>query len=226
MKGILFVPDSGNQYREFQRESVHAARFFDARVVFFPGTAPQLSKRLVLTELAKEAGAGLEIVGFLCHGFRVRIQAGFDRSSADELAKAIAAACVPTASVPLYCCSTGNGPGVDRDGVGEATGPGEGGFADTLRDELVANGMRGGKLFTHTTAGHLARNPDARVYAIEPGVVSGDDIAPRAKDRDLYRRWRGLLHTPTGRWEVATLGRAEIEAMAAKCEPYVAPKKL
>ncbi len=68
-------------------------------------------------------------------------------------------------------------------------------------------------------------------------MLGGDDVclaypldrkasaAVRAAHWDLYRRFRGLLHTPNGRWEIADLGKAEIERRAALCAPYVTPPK-
>lgn len=221
MKAILFYPDSGNQCAEFQREAKAAAKFFGASQHPFRASADEATRRKdVLDVLRWNKGANLDLVAFLCHGFRDHLQCGFRAWHVKELAQAIAEACAPGASVPLYACSTGKGPGVDADGVGDATGVGEGGFADDLRDELVAHGMRGGTMLSHASAGHLSRNPETRIFSLEPGAVGGYDIAPVGKDRDLYRRWRGLLHTPNGRWEIATMPAAAIEDAARKCEPY------
>ncbi len=212
MTAILFAPDSGNQCAEFQREAKAAASFFGGTAHLFPASRPDAERRkFVLDALAQHTGArDLEIVAFLCHGHQDHIQAGFYLPHVRTLASAIGAASLQNASVPLYCCSTGKGPQES----------GEGSFADALRDSLVGIGMRGGKIFAHTSAGHLSRNPDARVFEIRPGEAGGLDICPRSKNADAYRRWRGLLHTQTGRWEIATMSHAEIEAAAARCEPY------
>lgn len=221
MKGIIFAPDSGDQYKEFQREAANASKFFNAPVHLFPASKPEADRRkFVLSVLDSKRGAALDIVAFLCHGYRRGIQAGFDLRTAFDLALRIRAHAVVGASVPLYACSTGKGPGVDKDGQGESTAPGEGGFADALRDELVNQGMSGGKIYSHWTAGHLSRNPDARVFEIHRGAVGGLDVLPLRDGRDGYKRWRGYLHTPDGRWRVATMTHTEVVAEAMKCEPY------
>lgn len=215
-RAVIFAPDSGNQYKEFQREAQQAAQFFGAEVHYFPASLPEEKRReFVLAVLRAPRAEKLAIVAFLCHGFRNRIQAGFGLQHVKTLAASIASVTTEGASVPLYCCSTGKGPSKD----------GEGSFADALRDALVSKGMKGGKIFAHTSAGHLSRNPEARVYEIKAGVLGGTDVAPRMESKDLYARWRGLLHTPTGRWQVATMADDDIEQLARSCQPWVDPPR-
>lgn len=212
MRAIIFAPNSGNQAAEFQREAKNASRFWDRAPIFYvPIEAPEPKRRQFVLDTLSAAHDRLDIVAFLCHGFRDHLQFGFRMPHVDELAAAIARSAVPGASVPLYACSTGK----------TVKGPeaGEGGFADALRDALAARGMSGGMVLAHSSAGHLSRNPETRMFRIAD-ERGGYDVAPLAKDRDLYRRFRGLLHTPNGRWEIATMDGPAIEAKARACEPY------
>lgn len=212
MKAIIFCPDSGNQYKEFQREAKAASAYWDRAPIFYVpiSKGTDACRKFVLNTILAAQGP-FDLVAFLCHGFRDHLQFGFYMRHVGELADAIASQCVPRASVPLYACSTGK----------TVTGPeaGEGGFADALRDALAARGMSGGMVLAHSSAGHLSRNPETRMFRIAD-ERGGYDVAPLAKDRDLYRRFRGLLHTPNGRWEIATMDGPAIEAKARACEPY------
>lgn len=236
MSALIFRPDSGNQWEEFERESKAASAFWNARVVAFPALKlASVQRRFVIDTLTTlRPPEPLGRVAFLCHGFRNRIQAGFDMDTAGELAEALSKVATPNATVSLYCCSTG------RSSRDDGAGPfidGEGSFADKLRDELVARGFRNSTILTHRTAGHLSRNPDVRIYDVERGALGGADVClripldpkatPAAKTAavDLYKRFRGLLHTPNGRWEIADMTAAEIETAARACKPYVPPIK-
>lgn len=212
MTALIFAPASGNQCREFQREAKVAAKLWGAEVVLFPPETASGAAAFVLNELAKPRSAKLTRVAFLCHGFRNRIQAGFSLANVATLALALRSVCEPTCTFSLYCCSTG------RSATGAADG--EGSFADAFRDALVFRGFGPSWMLTHTTAGHLARNPDVRMYRVDVGQTGGTDVCQRSVSKSLYTRFRGLLHTPTGRWDISTMSPAEIEAAAALCEPW------
>jgi hypothetical protein len=234
MTAIIFVPASGNQFMEFRRESVHAAKFWGAKVFPFPVTPNgDAARRFVLSTLLDPVNAPVTRVAFLCHGFRNRIQAGFDMTTASQLAEALLKVAPLTCTVSLYCCSTGKS---SRD---DGAGPyidGEDSFADWLRDELAMRGFHGTTMLTHRTAGHLSLNPDVRIFTVSADAKGGADpclripLDPKASKEekaaavDLYRRFRGLLHSPTGRWEIADMTAAAIVATARTCEPYVDPK--
>ncbi len=242
MDAIVFYPGSGNQAGEFDRESKEACAYFRCERVSFDGRNPVRAKEQVLAALKTfvVAKVKLKYVLFLCHGWRVKIQAGFDLESAGELAKAIAAVSAPDVRVGLYCCSTGNGPGIDHDGQGDGTGPGEGSFADDLRDGLVAEKCEGGQMFAHTTAGHLSMNPDARLFEIGREKNGGLDIAPifpkppagrrwtkieNDAFRLRYRKWRGVLHLPFGRWQILGMDWLQINRLIDLTDPYFAMRK-
>lgn len=216
MVAVIFAPDSGDQFKEFQREAAKAAAHWGAEIHLFPaGKSAHVRRQFVLDVLAAPRVAKLGRVAFLCHGYRTGIQAGFDLATAKDLAQALRND-APSCIVSLYCCSTGKGPQTN----------GEGSFADILRDALAHYGQRGTWMLTHTTAGHLSRNPDVRMYRIEPNIGGGVDVCVRTKEsRDLYRRFRGLLHTPTGRWDISAMSPEEIEAAAARCDPWVDPQR-
>lgn len=203
-KALVFAPDSGNQYREFQREAKAYAKFLgEAEVLYFPveGHTKTDARCFVQEALGARAGRDLDIVAFLNHGFTNGMQCGVDTTHAPQLANLVRAACKPSASVPLYACSTGKR------------------FASILAGCLVGAGMEGGSVLSHWTAGHLSRNPDVRIFPICVGTA-GADVLPLRDGRDGYARWRGFLHTPTGRWEAATMTHAECVAAAMRCEPY------
>lgn len=213
MRAIIFCPDSGNQYKEFQREAKNASKFWNSAPIFYVpiSKGSDACRKFVLDTILGAKGP-FDLVAFLCHGFRDHLQFGFYMRHVGELADAIASQCHPGASVPLYACSTGK----------TVTGPeaGEGGFADALRDALVARGMSGGKILAHASPGHLSRSPDVRIFEIAEGEKGGAQVCDLSKNKDMYRRFRGLLHTPNGRWEIATKSAAQIEVMAALCQPY------
>jgi hypothetical protein len=235
MTALIFAPDLGNQYREFHREAKRAALFWGASIHYFPALkSPVVRRRFVVNVIRTKREKPISRVAFLCHGFRNHLQAGFDMATASGLAAALRENAEIGMTLSLYCCSTG------RSSRDDGAGPyidGEDSFADRLRDELVAVGFYGSHMLTHRTPGHLARNPDVRVFRVDRAALGGDDVAlryplnPKASEAertaawDLYRRFRGLLHTPNGRWEIADLEKAEIERRAALCAPYVAPPK-
>lgn len=227
---MTFYPDGGASGAEFKREAESEGEYFGIAPIAFPVNVNEAARRRFVLDEIKKHGKGVERIDLLCHGWQTGIQAGFDRSNCSELARAIAGACLPGASVGLYACSTGKGPGVDRDGTGEAYGVGEGGFADSLRDWLGINGMEGGYVFAHSSKGHLSMNPDVRMYRIGTKEAGGVDIAPlfvplgekdkrspakRKADRSLYLKWRSMLHDGNRRWEIPEMTpeilRVEIE---------------
>lgn len=230
MTSIIFAPASGDQCAEFQREAKAFAKHLgDAEVHLFP-VDPQMSKRraFVLEVLGRPRLEKLRRVAFLCHGYRSGIQAGFTMDTVAELALALRWD-GPSCIVSLYCCSTG------RSSRDDGAGPhieGEGSFADAFRDALVFRGYEGTWMLTHRTLGHLSRNPDVRMYRVAPNILGGVEVclrtplSPKATKEektaalDLYRRFRSLLHSSTGRWDISAMSPTEIEAAARLCEPY------
>lgn len=155
------------------------------RRVVFDNARDYLGRaKIVLDTLARVEPGSLETIAFFCHGWRDGIQAGVHRSLS-VFADALAKRCVLDPTIILYACSAG------RDGDSDAiddTQPGagdDGGFADALRDALVARGMRP-RIFAHTTDGHTTRNPYVRLFD-DSRAASGEWLVePGSKS---WKRW-------------------------------------
>ena len=127
------------------------------------------------------------LIGIFCHGWKSGIQLGFRRWSSRFLADRIVALGHPAPRIFLAACSTAQGWGKEegnRSNVG-----GEGGFADKLRDNLVARGIMGGWVDAHTTLGHTTRNPYVRRFYMDPEGTYGAEWLVRPGSR-LWARWR------------------------------------
>lgn len=137
-----------------------------------------------------------EVVAFFCHGWEDGIQAGFHRSTVKALVSALKTACTVDPIIVLYACSTGDGAPVDPANHGlaaNAAAPGgEGGFADALRDECLAQGLLA-TVFAHTVRGHCTENPMLRVFG--PDTTFGGEwvVAPHTLQ---WHAWvHALAHT-------------------------------
>jgi hypothetical protein len=120
-------------------------------------------------------------IAFFCHGWKSGVQFGFGFQHVDSLAACIAQSCpYDSPIVPLYACSTGDGPGVG----------GDLGFADALRDALCRAGATWCQVFAHTTAGHATENPYVRRFSgsgSPSGGIGGSWIVTPKSDR--WSRW-------------------------------------
>lgn len=195
MNALIFVPwqdtpgvnpESGFPYRdakEFQREAHNFALVHDIpaeRVVLFDNAKLRAVRRFVVLDHLQRH-QGLDCVAFFCHGWRDGIQAGFGTKDVPQLARALHEACVPGASLPLYCCSTARG------GAG-----GDGGFADTLRDALSGL-LPGAKIDAHTTPGHTTRNPHVRRFVVGAKAETGGEWLVDPAEGARFQKWRRVL---------------------------------
>jgi len=160
MNGLVFAPETNEPGKldadEFKREARKFAKhrgIDPARVLIFPNDRSRKERRGFVADALMRFQA-LDCVAFFCHGWRDGIQAGFGTEHADELARYLFEACKPGAALPLYCCSTAQG------GSG-----GDGGFADTLRDELVGK-LPGSVVDAHDRRGHTTTNPYVRRFVV------------------------------------------------------------
>lgn len=138
--------------------------------------------------------AELDRADFYCHGWTGGIQLGASSKDAPELARALARAARPDLAVALYACSSGASP----EGHPAAPG-GEGGFADALRDALVAEGLTGCHVDAHTVVGHCCRNPYVRRFSsgtklggawlVDPAEVAFGLWRQRLHETDLRLRY-------------------------------------
>lgn len=156
-------------------------------------------------QFLRSLGGGLDLVAFLCHGWRTGLQVGWTLREVPQLAAALAAAGTPDLKIALYACSTA------KDAEGHPGTAGDGGFADELRDALVrAMPDWRGWVDGHDRKGHCCSNPYVRRMA--PGSVTGGEwlIDP---DGPLWARWAALLedrHGSTLRLRYPLMTREEI----------------
>jgi len=156
-----------------------------ARVVRVDIGRTKADRRKQVLAAIEGAGAGLELVAFLCHGLRTQLpQLGWTVGNVRGLGAAIAGASVPSVRVVLYACSTGEGTGAD----------GDGGLADGLRDALCVAGARDCQVDAHERAAHTTQNPYVRRF---PGLGSPSGGAGGAwivtPGSAPWARWRKAL---------------------------------
>lgn len=129
---------------------------------------------------------------FFCHGFANRVELGFKIANIPDLVKLANLAVgedkdiTGVFTMPLYCCSTGDGPGKD----------GDNGFADKLRDALCVDGFIDCVVDAHVTAGHTTQNSMKRRYAGMGSKFGGTGgIWISAPKTTLWPKWRKALQT-------------------------------
>lgn len=139
-----------------------------------------------------DSGYRTNSFAFFCHGFANRVELGFKIANIPDLIKLVDLATgddkdiTGVFTMPLYCCSTGDGPGKD----------GDNGFADKLRDALCEAGYVDCVVDAHVTAGHTTQNSMKRRYAglgSSHGGTGGVWIS--APKSNLWAKWRNALKT-------------------------------
>ena len=171
--------------KEFRREAVKFAKYWgiDDSMVF--GLSDRLSfarrRRKTLEFIGSLKGEALNGIAFFCHGWRRKIQAGFECATSEgysyinDLAGAINDCVAPTGRAILYCCSTAKGWDENVETFAQV-------FADTLCLSVYA----------HTGAGHTTRYPYVREYSQGwVGVESHWVVAP--SDTARFETWRNEL---------------------------------
>lgn len=184
-----FIPEA-TRFLEYHGQSKEGLTLVD-------NTAPSAKMRSVVLSAIDRAPDRLSCVAFFCHGTKRGIQLGFDLKTVRDLASTIYAAAradVIPFTMPLYSCDTGRDTDSDRLDDMDMIG-GDGGFADTLRDELCRLGILPCRVDAHTTTGHTTRNPFVRRF---PGIVPEGGVGgyyivpPRSK---LWSKWGKALLT-------------------------------
>lgn len=162
-------------------------------------------------DLRKRAGRGYEMVAFFGHGTWRGSFLGWNRATARRLAKLLAGCCVPSVRVVLYACSTAENQIRDRQHDQLATGC-EGGFADTLRDEMDRVGFAGFRIDAHKTPGHATYNPyvvrftrSATRWLVHPDI-----------DRPRWQAWHQALRGSL-RLRFPAMTIAEVAVELDKC---------
>ena len=134
----------------------------------------------------------VDLIAFFCHGFPRKLQCGFDLLNTSELALACKYSCVEDVKIVLYTCSAGDSP---KNSDIKGDGPGNGGFADSLRDSLCRDGsLVWCQVDAHVTAGHTTRNPYVRRFHGDglPEGRSGGDWLIRPGTRH-WKEWKKQL---------------------------------
>jgi hypothetical protein len=216
---IAVVPKYASQAKpgdaaEFMREAKAwlAARGGGELIVFDNSLKPRaraLSVQRVLDELSK-ANVRVNSVAFFMHGLRDSIQTGHTCNPKRQpgyepvmsLALALRGVTKSAPKIPLYACDAARDGNLSRkDDKNEGPG-GDGGFADGLRDAMIALDhawASDGWVDAHITPGHTTVNPNVRRFRCDPlpyeitlGMVGGDWIVD-PRDRKLWSTWRKAL---------------------------------
>lgn len=204
--GHVFTPDRNETRSDYQGaflpESMLFQRLYGIGDVtrFSLGVDKKTRRKQVIDALATRSD--LDVVAFFCHGLKRSLpQLDFNLGNVGVLADALAAALKPEAPVVLYCCSTGGGVEDPKTAIRESL-IGEGGFADALRDALVARGWKG-HIDAHERAAHTTKNPLVRRFLAVP-ELGGRWIFDPEKERPAYRRWMDLLHQDARQLELGS----------------------
>lgn len=135
----------------------------------------------------------LSVVAFFCHGFRRGLQTGHTTWSVNRLAAAIARNSTASARVALFACDTARDGDAQRSDDTKPGPGGEGGFADKLRDALIAHGMRGGTVDAHPVTAHTTKAPYVRRFYVEPEAQHHGGEWIVAPGSELWQAWRRKL---------------------------------
>ena len=198
-RGVVFCPAHNSPGKRdatgaFIPEGQRFADEFGLDVYRFDNrNKPWKRRREVERALAQYPNA--EVVGFFCHGFKTGLQTGHRLWAMDGLVELLSQ-CTPGVKVYLAACSTARDKdAADRDDRTDAVG-GEGGFADKLRDEIVAKrgeSNPGGWIDAHATLGHATRNPYVRRFElVSPNEGATWIVEPQS---DRWVRWKRALRT-------------------------------
>jgi len=151
----------------------------------------------------KESGP-IDGIAFFCHGLTRKIQLGIRIPDLENFAYLIKDAVAKDNKkivIALYCCSTGDGPGVG----------GDNGFADKLRDSLCQVGLEQCSILAHSVSGHTTKNSMKRKFdgmGSPVGGVGGLTIVTPGSL--LWKKWRTAVTTTPFRYKVPFMTIAEI----------------
>lgn len=201
-----FKPESGLYTKHYRAQG-------DTVTVVRIDVSKRGPERVAQVVAALTAAAPVDRLAVFSHGWRTGIQFGLSTSTAADRERLVAfaamlvAASTPELKLALYCCSTGASDGPPGDG-------GDGGFADLLRDALVAAGRPNVTVFAHTTAGHTTRNPAVRFFLPGNGY-GGIDLAKHTTPEGRRLRARLADGNDALRWRLPYLSLDEARAEIA-----------
>jgi hypothetical protein len=157
-------------------------------------------------------GDPIDAIAFFGHGWPDGIQFGITRKNITDFSALLRQCCTTNVVVALYACLTADndikGVSVDKPGPGT-----DGGFADLLRDALSHEGIFGGHVDAHATAGHATMNPFVvrfRCLSSERGIGGNWLVAPQSKN---WKKWNASVHNEkdTLRFRFPFMGVVAIE---------------
>lgn len=204
---IIITPDrntANNDYKgAFEPESIHYQRVVPGKhtliKIDISKGLPTRQAQLFAALDALKSG-DYRAVAVFCHGWENGIQAGPKISTLPEFVRLLCAATTngvearDVLHVALYCCSTALGK--DTKGGATETG-GDGGFADTMRDEFCRQKRPWVRVFAHTNRGHTTTNPYVRVFEGQGSTIglTGAQwlVPPPPPKNELWPRWRDAL---------------------------------
>jgi hypothetical protein len=220
---LIITPDRNTKKSDytgaFKPEALAYQKKWGGTIVTFDASASMAKRKKAVLRAIEDAAKDsvIDHIAFFCHGWSSGIQAGFVNKEVTELAKALAEhGGADDGKVALYCCSTGSdpqddsmaAPGTAKDDSGN---PGDGSFADRLRDALCKEGYADCSVFAHRTAGHTTQNPNVIIFEGTGSLFGGyGGVMPiTPKNKKAWAAWVKKLKTPY-RFEVPYMTVAEI----------------
>lgn len=128
------------------------------------GQTPKKRFEQVCMELRNRCN--IQWIAMFCHGWSSGLQFGINKKNVGIFTEYMRYSCVDNVILTLYACSTAS---ENKAGSKPKMPATNNGFADTLRDTMLAKNFRGGWIDAHLTAGHTTVNPYVMRFAIEPG---------------------------------------------------------
>lgn len=191
---LILLPDRNSPGRSdwsgaFRPEALRFARLHavpPGQIVQIDTSQPR-PRRLEQALAAIERSAPISVLAVFSHGWKGGLGVGPYSQDVKALVRALELRARGDLVVALYACSTGEG---SEDAPGAPGG--EGGFADALRDALIAGGFGAAHVDAHTCEGHTTRNPFVRRF--DASTATGGAWLVDPHDGELFPRWRQRLH--------------------------------
>lgn len=197
MNGLVIAPayDSGGAHPHdatgaFQPGARAFAKLhhFPPPVLFDNRKMPTAARLPEVLRAIRAMPPPLDVLAIFSHGWRTGSQWGGSVALAEAVAIAVSAMASPDVVIALFACSTGEDvseAGAHAGHHENMPGAGEGSFADTLRDKILAHGKRP-YIVAHASAGHAYRNPYVRVF--DASTTTGGEwlVAPGSDEWDAW----------------------------------------
>ena len=154
---------------------------------------PGMPKRKRLEEVCMflRNKTGVKWVAMFCHGYSSGLQFGLNKKNIPTFVQYLNMSCTKDVKMTLYACSTASTIKQTRNISMPGT---DNGYADKLRDAMLAAGMRGGWIDAHLTPGHTTRNPFVLRFYTQPTFEGSWDVpggewlvSPKSV---LWRPWK------------------------------------